>query len=396
MKIKIISFLISLTSLSVFSQEVGPVELSAIDSIAKKYIKEYAIVGLSIGIVKNKESNTLHYGHTGIKKEYPVSDSTMFHLASISKLFTATAIMQLIENGQLSIDEKVVDIIPEFKMRDERAKKITIRHLLTHTSGLMWDNTLKNSPNDTTSTQLFIQKLNKRKLNFYPGEKLSYKTYSNTAFDLLGIIIEQKSGKKFDEYVSENILTPLQMKRSTYYFKDIDSSYLALPIVFSGSSKKVNRINLTGLDYNDLALVTNNELNRKTHNVYGEDYEHNPSGNLISSASELNIWMQSMMESYSNAQYNGILKKSSLSEMWTIQKNIPDKKTSIGLGWWVHQDDSLGRSVFHVGNNPGFCSMLMIFPEQSFGITILCNASYAQKAVWNKMTIEIAQLFVNK
>ncbi len=82
--------------------------------------------------------------------------------------------------------------------------------------------------------------------------------------------------------------------------------------------------------------------------------------------------------------------------MWAIQKNIPDKKTSIGLGWWVYQDDSLGRSVFHVGNNPGFCSMLMIFPEQGFGITILCNASYAQKAVWNKMTIEIAQLFVNK
>jgi CubicO group peptidase (beta-lactamase class C family) len=233
-------------------------------------------------------------------------------------------------------------------------------------------------------------------LNFRPGEKLSYKTYSNTAYDLLGMVVEKKSGKIFSDYVTENILNPLQMKRSTYDYKDIDSTYLALPVLLSGKSKKIARLNLIGLDTNDLTLVSSNGLGLINHNVYGEDYEHNPSGNLISSALELNRWIQGMLEIYSNSKSNSVLSRNSLSQMWSIQRHINNSKTSIGLGWWVYQDDKLGTSVFHVGNNPGFCSILMIFPDQKLGISVLSNASYAQKAIWNKMTIEVAQLLIKK
>lgn len=396
MRSPLITFFILFTSLNLYSQEIGKKELIAIDSIAKKYMQEYAIVGLSIGIVNNGESSTFSYGNTDIQKKYSITDSSMFHLASVSKLFTTTAIMQLVEKGQLGLDDKLVDLIPEFQMRDKRSKEITIRHLLTHTSGLMWDNKLKNSPGDISAIPLFINKLNKRKLNFPPGRNLSYRTYSNVAFDLLGMIVGKKSGKIFEEYIKENILEPLQMKSSTYFYKDIDSSLLARPILFSGNSKRINRIHLSGLEDKDLTMLTTDGLHLKVHDIYGEDYEHNPSGNLISSASELNLFMKHMIDLNSDSQINGILQQASISEMWTTQKSIPDKRTSIGLGWWIHLDEKLGKSVFHVGNNPGFCSVLMIYPEQKLGITILSNASYAQKAVWNKMTAEIASLFMNK
>jgi|JI10StandDraft_1071094.scaffolds.fasta_scaffold04138_17 CubicO group peptidase (beta-lactamase class C family) len=396
MRYNLLVLIIFLGRTLALAQEIKPKEIDAIESIAKKYIREYAITALSIGIVKNSEPYTFHYGYTDVNGRVPISDSTMFHLASVTKLFTATAIMQLIESGHLGLEEKLVDILPAFKMRDKRAKKITVWHLLTHTSGLMWDNIIENSPNDTSSARLFLQKLSKRKLNFRPGEKLSYKTYSNTAYDLLGMVVEKKSGKIFSDYVTENILNPLQMKRSTYDYKDIDSTYLALPVLLSGKSKKIARLNLIGLDTNDLTLVSSNGLGLINHNVYGEDYEHNPSGNLISSALELNRWIQGMLEIYSNSKSNSVLSRNSLSQMWSIQRHINNSKTSIGLGWWVYQDDKLGTSVFHVGNNPGFCSILMIFPDQKLGISVLSNASYAQKAIWNKMTIEVAQLLIKK
>jgi CubicO group peptidase (beta-lactamase class C family) len=100
--------------------------------------------------------------------------------------------------------------------------------------------------------------------------------------------------------------------------------------------------------------------------IYGEEFEHNPSGNLISSAVELNFWMQYNLSIYTDSTFNSILTQSTLKEMWVTQKEIPDKKTSIGWGWWIHQDEKLGKSVFHVGTNTGFCSILMIYPEKVY------------------------------
>ena len=86
------------------SQNIDFEKKAAIDSIVNKYAKEYSIVGLSIGIIDNGNEYTQHYGNTDLNKRYMVSDSTMFHLASISKLFTATAILQLVENNKLSLE----------------------------------------------------------------------------------------------------------------------------------------------------------------------------------------------------------------------------------------------------------------------------------------------------
>ncbi|HRJ17043.1 MAG TPA: serine hydrolase domain-containing protein, partial [Saprospiraceae bacterium] len=150
---------------------------TATDSICRHYFERYRQVGMAVGIVHGDEAYQFAAGATDHSGRFPVTDSTLFHLASVTKLFTATAIQQLAEAGKLRLDDALTKHIPEFSMRDERYRDIQLQHLLTHSSGLMWDNKLKNSPDDAGSMPLFINQLKKKKLAFQPGEKMSYSTY---------------------------------------------------------------------------------------------------------------------------------------------------------------------------------------------------------------------------
>ncbi len=396
MKQLLILALLIFPFLKSFAQIGDPEKKAVIDSIVQKLAKKYSIVGLSIGIVNQDKKATHHFGHTDQSKKYPITDSTCFHLASVSKLFTATAILQLVERNQLKLEDKLVDLLPDFKMKDQRYKAISIEHLLTHTSGLPWDNKLKESPDDQSASQFYLQNLQNKKLNFSPGGKLSYKTYSNVAYDLLGILIEKVTGESFEQYIGENILHPLKMNQSTYFYESIDSSKLAIPQIVADDSKKIKRLNFQGIDHKRKPLLDGSPLALESYDVYGEDYEHNPSGNLIATAVELNQWIHHHLTLYSNRNVDGLLAPSTLQAMWSPQRRISNSTTSIGWGWWIREDAELGQTVFHVGNNPGFCSILMICPEQNFGIVVLCNGWYAQEAVWYQIGEAIAKLYVGK
>ena len=366
-----------------------------IDSIIKQNVKESSIVGISIGIVHNGNSFTKNYGTTDTSKKNKISDSTMFHIASISKLYTTIAILQLVEQGELKLTDHLVDILPSFKMKDKRYKQITIEHLLTHSSGLTWDNKLKKSPDNHSSIELYLNNLNNQKLNFKPGEKSSFKTYSNIGFDLLGIVIETVSGIHFDKYVQENILEPLEMYKSTYFYEDIDSTELAIPQIISGNSKKVKRLNFYGIDDSKKPILNGEPLNILSYQVYGEDYEHNPSGNLISSSKELNLWTNHLLNIYKNNNFKGVLSRESLIDMWNSHRKI-NNQSSFGWCWWIDNEDEYGKSVYHGGSYTGFSSLVIIYPEQDFGITILCNGWYGQNAIWKNISKEIIKLYLKK
>lgn len=365
----------------------------AFDSLLHQYSKEHSIVGLSIGVVHKNSSYTRSFGHTSFNSGHPITDSTSFNIASISKLFTATAVMQLIEKNQLNLDTKLIDVIPNFKMRDKRYRDITIEHLLRHSSGLPWDNPLKNSPDNKTSIPLYIKNLEKRKLNFKPGSKIAYETYSNIAFDLLGIVVERISGQSFVDYVELNILHKIGMMNSTFLFEDIDSAHLALPQIIAGDSKDISRLNFQGVDRKRNPILNQQPLTLKTHTAIGENYEHNPSGNLMSSSIELNLWMKEILDISNNAP-NKIIQPKSLQGMWDGKKILKQEKISIGLGWWIKEDEKLGKGYFHVGTNPGYCSILILYPKHNLGISILCNGWYAKDVIWKDLLDDVPNLFI--
>lgn len=366
-----------------------------IDTLLVSEMKDNRIVGLSIGIVKDgKQLYVKGYGFTSIDSLYKVTEHTVFHTASITKVFTASAIMQFVESGAIKLTDRLTDHLPDFKMKDKRYQQITIEHLLSHSSGLPWEHEFKNPPNDSTALELFVVDLKNVKLKFNPGEKFDGATYSNVGYSVLGLIIQRKSGMAYEKYIQKYILEPSKMTNSCFNHKQINQEIKAEPIILSGKSKEIEDFNLYGIikDVNPVVKYTNHPL--VVRDVYGRTTEHAPNDGLISSAHDLSNWMIQLISINTNtdAEAQTFISTKALNDMWKLNRSIANKNTSIGLGWWRYNDAELGNYVFHVGREPGFCSVLMIFPEKSLGITILCNGMYADQLVWNELPKLVLEL----
>ncbi|MBD3290867.1 serine hydrolase, partial [candidate division KSB1 bacterium] len=168
--------------------------------------------GLSIGIVYDQDLIWKKgFGYRDLEEKLPVKPSTIFRIASITKLFTSTAIMQLRDAGKLRLDDPVSDFLDwfEFKQRFPEAPGITIRHLLTHTSGIPREADYPYWTDHKFPTlEQIIEKMPQQE-TIYPSET-KWK-YSNLGMAILGEVVARVSGIPYEEYIHENILEPLEM-----------------------------------------------------------------------------------------------------------------------------------------------------------------------------------------
>ena len=178
-----------------------------VDSLVNRIAKSNDIKGLAIGIVFDNQT-VFSKGYGYLKKDSnqrEIDSTTPMLSASISKTFVATAILQLQEKGLLNISDSIVKYLPQFRMRGDDYKVITIRQLLNHTSGLSegsnysWDKK-KNKGKDIEN---FVLSLKKKSLLFIPGERFGY---SNTGYVILGYFIAEITGQPFSEYIENEIL----------------------------------------------------------------------------------------------------------------------------------------------------------------------------------------------
>ena len=210
---------------------------------ANKLVEENHIPGVGVGINKNGERlYEKGFGHRDVENGLEITPDTIFGIASMTKSFTCVAIMQLQEAGKLSVHDKILKYLPEFRTADmEKTKQITIHHLMTHTAGIppisthvfarkrsidqdpsakdYLDLDLVNNTGraiDTYDDMFdFIAELNYQPLGS-PGTSFSY---SNDSYGLLGVIISRASGQSYEDYVTENILKPAKLERT---FFDLD------------------------------------------------------------------------------------------------------------------------------------------------------------------------------
>lgn len=359
-----------------------------LDSLLTLRMNEYKIQGLSIGIVKDGQLYyTKGYGFTDLSGIYPVTDNTRFAIASVTKLFTITAVMQWVEKGDLKLEGRLVEYLPDFKMRDDRYRDITLFQLVTHSSGLPWDNKLKNSPDDSTALHLLFYSLRQSKLNYKPGSKFSRHTYSNTGYDVLGYLVQQKAGVPFERYLAQNIFQLVGMTASTFDRHAIPEGQLAMPMKIKGTSSKIR-------GYNKFKIIPHDQYSSLTLEGYSNyrwgQREHNPDGYLYSTANDLSLWMKHLLDIYHQRDMNGqpVLSRPTLEEMWKPKLKIEPSGMSVGLGWWQNKSP-YGQFVFHVGNDPGYCAILLMYPRQDFGLVILTNARYSARYIWNTLPFEI-------
>ncbi|MHA4843261.1 serine hydrolase domain-containing protein [Flavitalea antarctica] len=345
----------------------------AADSMLRKFTEENHIPGLAYGIVVDgKLVHTGNFGFSDLGKQVPVSSSTMFRVASMSKSVTAMAILKLRDQGRLSLEDKARKYIPALALQEyvtADAPEITIRHLLTHSAGFPEDNPW--GDRQLADTDKDLMDLLNKKITFSNPPGVSYE-YSNLGFALLGKIISVVSGRPYQQYIHDEIFLPLGMKHSGYEFRDIEPQQLA-----------------HGYRWLNEQWIEEELLHDQADGSWGA------MGALISSVDEFAKYLAAHMEAWpaSNLAESPVLKRSSLREMhhpWRFDamnlkyryadgRNCP-VVTAYGYGLRWMQDCEEKTIVSHSGGLPGFGSHWGFLPDYGIGIVTLANRTYAGAA----------------
>ena len=204
-----------LTSRTVGSPDPQEVE-AFFDEIIPQQLDEYYIPGAATAVVKDGELVFAEgYGFADLEQERPVvADRTLFRTGSVAKLFTWTAVMQLAEQGKLNLNTDVNDYLSGFRIPDTCPEPITLEHLMTHTAGFEDGSmgAMRPRPEALEPLGTFLARKVPARIS-PPGQVTAYSNYGTA---LAGHIVEQVSGLPFEQYVEQNILTPLGMDRTTF------------------------------------------------------------------------------------------------------------------------------------------------------------------------------------
>ncbi|MDG5491499.1 serine hydrolase [Psychroserpens sp. SPM9] len=323
-----------------------------IDSLLTPYVKTLRSLtdntaGLAIGITKgNRIIYARTFGYENIAEKTEADFNTLFHIASVSKPFTAAAIVKLIQQKKLNLEDKIVDHIPEFKMKGEAYKHITIQHILNHTSGIPRHVSENNwlNPKPLEANLDFVKDF---ELDFEPGSQFNY---SNSAFDILGIVISRASGLSYADYVTTHILKPAGMTQSTFIKpKNTLPPHWAVPYSY-------------GL-----------ETQEWTPFPHAENYL--PSSGLQTTLLDMCQW--GMLHA-NQGSLNGkhVIENSYFKLLTTPTYETPWGNT-IGLSWFLQS--YLERPIImHTGSDTGFEAIMYIYPNEDISIIVMANRDFAR------------------
>jgi CubicO group peptidase (beta-lactamase class C family) len=310
-----------------------------VDELLKKWDRSDA-PGCVVAVLKDGQIVYQHAGGAAsLEFGVPLTLSTLFLIASLSKQFTAFVIMLLVSGGRLSLDDDVRKHLPELP---HHGKTITVRHLLHHTSGLREITVLSEyagwRQDDAMTEKDFIDLVCRQKeLNFEPGAEF---TYCNTGYHLLGLLVKRVTGKSLQEYSQEEIFKPLGMKNTL--FRD---------------------------DYRAVILHAAESYAPKLGGFNRSFVLHGLAGatNLHTTAADLALWDGNFYD----AKVGG---KKVIDAMYTKGKLNSGKEIAYAGGLGIGKYRGL-ISVKHTGGHGGFRTVLLRFPEQHFSVIALANAA---------------------
>ncbi len=278
------------------------------------------------------------YGTANIELNVPMKSEMVFRIGSITKQFTAMAILQLVDNGQIALTDNIQKYIKDFHFK---GKIITIENLLTHTSGIKGyeqiDPKVPNAMRVDFSPKAVIDSLDKLSLEFDPNTRYNY---SNSNYFLLGYIIEQVSGKSYQQYIKENVIEPAGL-RSTFY----ESQTQLITNRANGYSLSDGKY--WNADFISMALVYS-------------------AGALRSNVSDLYKWHKALYE-------GKIVKKETFLKAIQPYKLVDGKQIDYGYGFFNKTENGI-NSIGHGGAIDGFRAIEMYYPEQEIYINLLCNS----------------------
>ena len=344
-----------------------------IEEMYREYAEQHHFPGFVFGVVVDgKLVHSGQHGYTNIDQKTPVTNQSVFRIASMTKSFTALAILQLRDAGKLRLDDAVQQYVPELKKvthLTQDAPPITIRHLMTHVAGFPEDNPWGDRQLADTDAE-FIDLL-KAGISFSNAPGVAYE-YSNLGFTLLGTIITRVSGQPYQQYIHKNILEPLGMDDTYWEYAEVPTDQLA-----QGYRRAKE-------GWQEEPLLHDG--------VFGA------MGGLLTSLEDFSRYMALHLAAWPprNEEEPKVLSRSSLREMHQPQRISyfnPEHRDAngnlcptvagyyAGLGW---VQDCEGRvRVGHTGGLPGFGSNWLVLPEYGIGLVCFANLTYASTSAIN-------------
>ena len=311
--------------------------VKAVDSIAEKALSR-PITGLSIGIMKEgRIVLSRGYGFSELEKKLAATEQTRYQIGSITKQFTAAAIMRLAEQKKLRLDDSITKYLPEFPTQGHN---VTIRHLLNHTSGIKSYSDyfhVLDPPVTTTSVspEQILASIKDKPFDFKPGEQFAY---NNSGYFLLGLIIERDSGESYAKYLAEQFFTPLKMTSTSFCGVAPNT---AIPRGYSSKGFELIKAPVATMSVSFAA------------------------GALCSTVGDLLVWQQALA--------NGkALSPASLQQMTALTKLASGEFLEYGFGLWVSKYQG-HRAIWHAGGISGFNSQMAHYPDERLTIVVLTN-----------------------
>lgn len=340
-----ILILISLTVMQSCTENKQSTEDVAMNRIDSLFLSQYPANEPGAEVLILKGDSIIFekgYGIADMETGTPIDENTFFNIASVSKQFSGVAAMMLAEEGKLSLDDNVKKWFPEFKA--PFFNKITLRNLLSHTSGIPDSRDRKDRNFVMTSTDVesysYLKDLDT--LNFEPGT--SYE-YMNPTFQLFYTIIEKASGIKFDTFMREKIFNPAGMKEATYFEAGKEIPRMAHGYLQNAKNGKFDEFD------------------------YGEEsfFATKADGGLYTSVREFAEWEKALRD-------NRLISEATLKMAQTPKIKIADTPyNSYGYGWFIEEKPEYPVKIYHTGDNGGFQIYAGRYPDQKILYLIFSN-----------------------
>jgi CubicO group peptidase (beta-lactamase class C family) len=349
-----------------FAPEIDQLEMK---SRVSEILNRHPAVGLAVGVVRNGSLEFFHgYGLADIASNTPITEDTVFRIASITKTFTAIAVMQLWEQGLVDLDAPANDYLRAYKLVPAKAgsRPATVRHLLTHTAGIPEEVHLSDAFRQDFGESFELGKPLPTLADYYRGylhlvaEPGSKFTYTDHSFATAGQIVEDVSGKRLDLYFREHIFEPLGMADTGLLRSEQIASHLATGYTLgAGGAKAVT----------DRQWVTA------------------AASSIYSSPRDMARYVAALLGGGSN-EHGSVLKPATLATMFEPHYTPDPRIPGIGLAF---SRINLGghRVVEHEGVLPGFNSQIFVAPDDGVGVMAFTNGA-RQAMFW--LPAEVARL----
>ncbi|WP_327146851.1 serine hydrolase domain-containing protein [Nocardia sp. NBC_01327] len=338
-------------------------EVALSEFVAAK-AEEFGLPGVAVGVWVDGAEVFATHGVTSLENPLPVDRDTVFVLGSVSKTYTATALMGLVAEGRVELDAPVRRYIPEFTLPDEQAAAdITVLNLLNHTAGMDWRQDVNTGEGDD-ALAAYAAKMADFQLIGKPGERASY---SQAGFDLAGRIIEKVTGQTFEQAITSLVLEPLGMTHSFYFRDDVMTRRFAV-----------------GHNLGEDGTLT-------VVRPWSHARQDNPGGGLASSVADQLRWARFHLGDGTNEDGTQVIGAHALAQMkqQTVELRASTLGDGFGVCWFLKEIGGV-QTIGHGGSAMGQFADLLIVPERNFAIVVTSNAGPDAGMAFNRTVVKWA------